>query len=270
MTFHQPSLTFHLSSSAGTASCRSSGSGRASAGGAPAPDCASAWYSRAAATLAPVVDRQRLYVRYDGLPLVGRCLRAAAPDPRRRRARPRGSLRRRRAARERSRPARARRVPVPGWSPQPSWSFGLGGVSDSTSSEDFWGVDHIDVLSWSLERGANVWPAASRLHVSLNGQQVEEGSGLNLTHHHGVSVTKVQPSSGPVACGSAVVLSGDNLKGGDHYTCRFGTVVVEARSPPPTPPPPPSSASRRNCALGRPSPRRSLMGGNRAASASSC
>ena len=117
-------------------------------------------------------------------------------------------------------------VPVPGWNPQPDWSIGFGGFSEVTS-DDFWGIDHVDMLSWTVERGSNVWPTDARLQVSLNGQQIAVDD-LIFSRQHETVVTSVMPSSGPVVGGSQVTLTGTNLQGGDHYQCRFGTVVVEA------------------------------------------
>ena len=117
-------------------------------------------------------------------------------------------------------------VAIPNWAPSPKWSVGFGAYSVCYSA-DFWGVDHYDVLQWSFFRGANVWPISTRLQVSLNGQQIDVDA-TSFTHYHAPRVTKAQPTSGSVSGGTQVALTGERLHGGDHYTCRFGAVVVQA------------------------------------------
>ena len=119
-------------------------------------------------------------------------------------------------------------VPLPSWAPTPRWSIGFGAYSEC-KSEDFWGVDNVDLLDWKLERGSHVWPAETRLQVSLNGQQIDVDT-LSMRRIHAAQVSDVMPSSGPVVGGSQVTLTGANLGLGDDYRCRFGTVVVPATS----------------------------------------
>ena len=71
------------------------------------------------------------------------------------------------------------------------------------------------------------WPAASKLQVSLNGQQIAIDN-LHFLRQHAPVVSAVFPASGPVVGGSPVTLSGSNLHSGDDYTCRFGDASVAA------------------------------------------
>ena len=96
--------------------------------------------------------------------------------------------------------------PVTDWSPQPHWSVGFGGYATCETGSIF-DETEVTVTGFRVRRGANVWPAATRLTVSLNGQQVDVNR-INFTRYQQPTISSVSPAAGPVDGGTAVILSG--------------------------------------------------------------
>ena len=78
---------------------------------------------------------------------------------------------------------------------------------------------HHSIANVSVERGAVVESARVALEVSGNGQQYMN-VGTYSYHAHPV-VSRLLPTNGPFAGGTALTLRGEALRGGDVYRCRF-------------------------------------------------
>ena len=133
------------------------------------------------------------------------------------------------------------RYQIRGWSPQPSWRLGFGARGAPTlypgsildvgpdglpgEAERHW-IDHLRVTS-----GLLVAEATAPVTLSFNGQQYAPAPAA-LTYYAMPAVSKITPTTGPVAGETLVRVSGSKLDLGQEstdsfragYRCRYGDV----------------------------------------------